>query len=147
MRISAKKTVEKEPLYVKKCPRCGHPARDHKLPAMYKITAPGPRTCEHPVPIDGNKDMFRICRCSMPDEYFTRWGNGAMICVKVASQTRVKVASLVPRVKAGALVSRVKAGALVPGRRNCTNSVDWMRQGDAVRGRGRRSAAGRGLVR
>jgi len=99
MRISTKKTVEKEPLYVKKCPKCGHPARDHKLPAIYRITSLGPRTCDHPVPVDGNKDLFRLCGCSMLDEYFTRWGNGAMIRVKVGSLTHVKAGSLIPPMK------------------------------------------------
>ena len=87
MTISPKKAVEKELRGMKKCPRCGHPAREHQhqLPEFHRITqeASADRVCQHAVPVEGEAGVFRPCGCIVAAEDCVRIGNQVMIRVNV----------------------------------------------------------------
>jgi hypothetical protein len=75
-------------LYSKNCPKCGHPALEHKHgrpmggPSLLSGHPKWTRYCWHPVPVNGKEDLFSFCECQIPESDYARSGNFALIRVR-----------------------------------------------------------------
>jgi hypothetical protein len=87
--------MQQKDLWAKKCPKCGHPALEHKYGKpgeperdeihlrnriTGKTTPPILRYCHHPLP-SGVKDFYGFCLCEIDEDDYHRVGNYALIRV------------------------------------------------------------------
>jgi acetyltransferase-like isoleucine patch superfamily enzyme len=70
-----------KPVFGKKCPKCGHPALEHKQgkPGETTIRYNEPRYCWHPDPAPDKNDAFTFCMCKVEYGDYIRVGNHALI--------------------------------------------------------------------
>jgi hypothetical protein len=85
---------EKQPLWSKKCPKCGHSALEHKHgrpgDEVYRVTLNTQRYCHHPVQAGKDKDIVTFCLCEIKEEDYVRSGNYAMIRLAVKEPVKRK---------------------------------------------------------
>jgi hypothetical protein len=89
--------MQQKDLWAKKCPKCGHPALEHKYgkpgeperdeihirdPITGKTKPPILRYCHHPIRGEKSlKDYYAFCLCEIDNDDYHRAGNHALIRV------------------------------------------------------------------